>query len=380
MRRLLTTTLVATALLLSATVFAQRYNPSTWRAIYVGQVGSETVVLDLMLGPGDFAFARMALNSSTVVLDGVGQSNADDEIWLQFRESEFRSPAGNAADYAYFSQQYDEGQLNPTTERLPLQATLTAKREVTWEDDGSTLAVSLTFMQAFSHEFSPALKPVTGTLNRVAQYAFVMLQQGRIDVGYAVPYFNGEMSMLNSQLEFAAADRQAQWVVEGRQIQDMDQGLGWAWTHHEDVELVGWAGPYRSFVNSFYYYTGGAHPNHHTETLLYRLDDGGFTELVVTDLFAPDSDWVAALSSLAVESLRQQDAAWVVDGEIVAFEAEQLALFTLGPAGLTFLFDTYEVGPYVQGDFAVTIGYEVLLPLAADNGVIATFAETYTGR
>ncbi len=372
---------MASMLLLASAAFAQRYSVSTWRALYVGQVGDETVALDLSLGPADFVFARMALSGSTLVLDGVGEYKAEDEsFWLEFREPEYRAPATTAADIAYYGY-YDDDPNQPNPERLPLLATMAGTRDVTWEDDGRVVVITLTYMQALGNSSAPALEPREAVLERAAQYSYTHTQQGRIDVGYAYPRFSGSTAALNNMLEAAAYRRYAEWLAEGRQIVETpDGGLGWAWTHHEDVEVAGWVGPYRSLIHNFYYYTGGAHPLSHSESALYRVDGEEVSELLLADLFAPDSGWLETISAMLLEDLKNQDAAWVVDGSIESLEEEFLMTFTLGPAGLTFVFNTYEVGPYVQGDFASTIGYDVLLPLAADNGVIQQFAELYTGR
>src|SRR5690606_38818020 len=72
--------------------------------------------------------------------------------------------------------------------------------------------------------------------------------------------------------------------------------------------------------------------------------------------------------------LGAQEAMWVVQGDVTSLTTDDLAAFTLDAAGLTFHFSPYAMGPYVQGSFRVTLPFEALAGLAADDGPVAAFA------
>ena len=216
-----------------------------------------------------------------------------------------------------------------------------------------------------------------GTLERVAQYAFGSVVEGRIDVSYAYPRFGSGAGALNELLERGASERLGMWLADGRDMVDGGEGPGWAWTHSESVDLMGAAGPYRSLLSNFYYYTGGAHPNGHGESMLLEVGEGTVRLLELAELFGPEAEWRAHLSGTVLASLAEQEAAAVLSGEITQLNEQDLATFTLGPAGLTFHFAPYAVGPYVQGSFRVTLAYEELMPLAAPGGALEAFAAKF---
>ncbi len=215
--------------------------------------------------------------------------------------------------------------------------------------------------------------PVTGTLERVAQYAYASLSEGRIDASYAYPRFLQGPRALNELLERAAADRLASFVEEGRAIVDEGNGLGWGWTQEESVELMATAGPYMSLLTGFYYYLGGAHPNSHTESLLVEVEGDDVRVLALSELFAGGAPWLERMDELVLPDLAAQEASWVTSGEVTELTAQDLAAFTLGPDGLTFHFAPYHMGPYVQGAFRVTLPYEAVADLAAPDGALAAF-------
>lgn len=339
-----------------------------WRAIYQGELDGQPVTLDLALGANEFAFGRLTRAGSPEVLDGVGTHDLEEAtVQLELRIATAPLATSVALDYAYL-----DGQ-NPDVlggGAGPVSAVLNGTRSVDWSNDGDTMEATLQFIEAGS---------VSGTLTRVAQYAYGNLVEGRIDLGYAYPRFGTDNNELDARLEEAAVGRLTDWAQEGRGLLDDDQGggLGWAWTHSESTDLQGAAGAYLSLLTSFYYYTGGAHPNSHSQSLLVRKTESGVQAVELAELFDPSTDWLAEVTSQVVADLAAQGAEWVVTGEVTADAGLELATFTLEPAGLTFHFDPYAVGPYVQGAFRVTLPYADLTQLAAAGGALETFATEY---
>jgi hypothetical protein len=146
------------------------------------------------------------------------------------------------------------------------------------------------------------------------------------------------------------------------------------------VDLVGAAGGYHSFLTTYSYYTGGAHPNSNSESMLVEADGADVLLVGLAELFAPDTDWLSAVVTGVLGDLAAQKADAVISGEITDLTVEDLSTFTLGPAGLSFHFDPYAVGPYVQGSFTATLGYGEVVHLAAPGGVLQAFADAYQTR
>lgn len=359
-------TALAVTLLSLGAALAQGGSPTTWRAIYMGQVGDQQVTLDLSLEPNGFAFGRLTGAGSARVLDGVGTHNADTgAVSLELHSTSGALATSVASDLAAV------GALDGVADGAAA-AELSGTRSIDWTDDGNTLEVALRLNPDSTTE-----QERTGTLTRVAQYAYGRLVEGRIDIGFAQPRFQAELTDLNTLLQDAATSRSAEWVAEGRAIQDEGHGLGWGWTYTESTDLMGLADSYRSLLTSFYYYTGGAHPNSHAESQLVDVSRVQVRTVTLAELFEPGTPWLAKLESAVLADLTAQGAEWVVAGDVATLTEADLATFTLGPAGLTFHFDAYAMGPYVQGAFATTLGYDALLAYAAPEGALRTFASVY---
>lgn len=351
-------------LLLAQTGFGQGNSPATWRALYQGDLGGDQVLLDLTLY-ADSAFGRLTRNGSAQILEGPGTNDqATATVVLSLHEPDRPTPTASAIDYAYYAHQPAPAGTEVAPRPVTV-ATLTGTRSVDWAQDGDTLTVS----------FRRGAGPLQTTeLTRTAQYAFNQLTQGRIDVGFSYPRFTTDGQALNGLLQQRSQSTMDSWVANGRQELEQGDGLGWAWTHHEVIDLVGFAGPYSSLLSSYYYDTGGAHPNSHMASLLLERTEGGAAQLNLSELFAADADWLKTLAARVLIDLAAQDATWVVNGDMTTLSQDDLATFTLGPAGLTFYFDPYAVGPYVQGAFQVNVPYADLLPLATPGGVVEEFA------
>lgn len=363
MHRALGLPLFIAALLLAQAAHGQGGAPVTWRALYTGQLADRQVTLDLSLSDGDFAFGRLLLGGPGTVLDGVGTHLQEDgSVRLEFTEARPLAATSVALDLAYYGREDEQARPAPA-------ATLEGNRNIDWQDDGDELEVTLRLQRGAGDG-----EVLRGSLVRVAQYAFHQLVEGRIRTGYAVPRFVGDAGALGARLLAMAEERAADRTAEGRQISDDGEGLGWGWSHEEATDLMGAAGPYRSLVTTFYYYTGGAHPNSHTESMLVSLEGAGTDPIPLSELFLPGTPWLEQVNGAVLEELGRQGADAVTSGSITGFGEEELATFSLGPAGLTFYFDPYVVGPYVQGRFLATVGYAELAPYAEPGGALHAFA------
>lgn len=115
----------------------------------------------------------------------------------------------------------------------------------------------------------------------------------------------------------------------------------------------------RTSVND---YTGGAHPNLRFAFATWTWDGDAWRRVDLCGALAVlgRSCDPAALRAYVVRDLRAQDAAWAVDGEVVARTPWLLDPFTIGPSGVRLDYEPYAVGPYVQGPFAVEIPFDRL--------------------
>ncbi|MBI2435109.1 MAG: DUF3298 and DUF4163 domain-containing protein [Candidatus Hydrogenedentes bacterium] len=116
-----------------------------------------------------------------------------------------------------------------------------------------------------------------------------------------------------------------------------------------------------SLVFMEYMFGGGAHGNTITHSLNLGINsEGKVRVLALKDFF---KDFAAAhpiLSKNVIQGLLDQDAQWILDNEVKELKAEDLQTFSVSAEGLTFYFDPYDVGPYVQGEFQVAVPYSAI--------------------
>jgi hypothetical protein len=109
-------------------------------------------------------------------------------------------------------------------------------------------------------------------------------------------------------------------------------------------------------------YTGGAHPNHGSDGLIWDVRQG--RQVAPGELFRDDAprgplDQALCDAIRAAKTARQgalppgpgfECPRWD-DGDMVLEPSTEKGKF----GGVTFLYDPYAIGPYVEGDYAVTI-------------------------
>ncbi len=119
-----------------------------------------------------------------------------------------------------------------------------------------------------------------------------------------------------------------------------------------------------------YSYTGGAHPNLNWEGIIAELDSGEHIELY--DLFNPRKGFSPALTIAACEEIKSAKIARigeaVIDGDAIdcASPATKDLIFQAEAAltsstdinrfgGIMLMFAPYDLGPYVEGPYTITI-------------------------
>ncbi len=330
-------------------------DPAPWRALYAGNLGTEEVIVDLQLMADDVAHARLLLNGRELVLFGTGTVVDDNAIEIDL--------AVDAGQYSPSIALLYLALPNMDETKPTIIGHLSGTLNPTWQDDGATLDLVLTLPDA----------TLSAAIPRVAQQAYLRLDEGRLEAGAAWPRFGAPaLRVVANSLEAQAYDQVSTFIAEGRSYVD-DDGLGWGWTNDDYVDVLGAAGNYLSLLTSSTNYTGGAHPNSFYTSALYEIGPDGASVVDLEDLFAEGTDWQTAVLALVTADLLRQEAVWIENGTAVA--VSDLATFGLGPDGLTFVFDPYAMGPYVQGAFIVTLPYSELTALMEPRGALAAFAD-----
>lgn len=104
-------------------------------------------------------------------------------------------------------------------------------------------------------------------------------------------------------------------------------------------------------------YTGGAHGLQITKTFAF---DAVGTPIMQSDLFAnPDTGLkaVAAFVQKEIEKKKISDAEWIKDG--AGATPDNYQSFIISDAGVTFIFDPYQVAPYAAGTQNILVPFTV---------------------
>lgn len=118
-----------------------------------------------------------------------------------------------------------------------------------------------------------------------------------------------------------------------------------------------------SLIIATYDYSGGAHPNNGVQTMNFGFVAGKPKQLSFSDFFGPGFDGRSHVSKLIIERLKQTEGAdWVKEGQVTSLDTKMAERFVVNADGLTWIFNPYEVGPYVSGDFEVKLTLTQLGP------------------
>ncbi len=106
-------------------------------------------------------------------------------------------------------------------------------------------------------------------------------------------------------------------------------------------------------INKSDYYKGAAHPNNNDFTYNFNLNTGDVIEL--GDLFVSGSDYLKDISDYVIGELdnRFKEYGWFREGALP--DEKNYKYFIISKDFITFIFNPYQVGPYVIGVVEVNI-------------------------
>ncbi|HEY2585809.1 MAG TPA: DUF3298 and DUF4163 domain-containing protein [Tepidisphaeraceae bacterium] len=179
-------------------------------------------------------------------------------------------------------------------------------------------------------------------------------------------------AQVNAEIEGFARDERDRFLADVRKAGQgaklsppWEADLNWE-IHYDGSTLV-------CLLATGYQFTGGAHGIVYCRAFNYYVRGENATPITLNDLFLSKSEFIPTLSRLCVAQLTDKEAAWVMNGQVKGLSEKDLSTFLLGPDGLTFVFAPYEVGPWAQGMFQVTVGYRELKGLLNPEGPCARF-------
>ena len=159
-------------------------------------------------------------------------------------------------------------------------------------------------------------------------------------------------------------------------------GINWRVTYRGDRVI--------SLVRDVSYYTGGAHPNATASTLIWDRERGG--ELGLADLFGSEEVAYGVLLEPVRERLTEarsvrnemmgatreelrRDVEDAVSREAGSLSRLGIAAGDAGNTGLVVIFPPYEVAPYAEGSYAITLPARVFR-----DDVIAPYRSIFEPR
>jgi hypothetical protein len=142
-------------------------------------------------------------------------------------------------------------------------------------------------------------------------------------------------------------------------------------------------GRYVSIVRADYEYTGGAHPNSSSDTILWDKSAG--KRISIRPFFTETADNGPTLKAMrqgVIASLEAEKKKRGAEGtDASAIEAIEPKLLKIGPvslapstaegksSGLTFHYAPYAVGSYAEGEYIAFVPWEALKPYMTPEGV-----------
>ena len=138
--------------------------------------------------------------------------------------------------------------------------------------------------------------------------------------------------------------------------------------------LISQIGDLWSFKFDFWFYSdGAAHPGLNSTTLNYDLAQA--RELVLGDLFLPNSNYLEIISNYCINVLNQQPYADSFFLEGAKPTSENYRNWNITPEGLLITFDEYQVAPYAAGPQQVTVPYNQLSAAINPQGPLAVIVQ-----
>jgi hypothetical protein len=143
------------------------------------------------------------------------------------------------------------------------------------------------------------------------------------------------------------------------------------------------ANRYVSLLRNDYEYSGGAHPNRYTDTILWDRSAG--KRISIRPFFAETADngpTMTAMAKAIVAALKEEKKKRDVEDapEMDWYKGIEPSLLKLGPvnlapsteagksSGLTFNYSPYAVGSYAEGDYRAFVPWQTLKPYLSAEG------------
>jgi hypothetical protein len=156
-----------------------------------------------------------------------------------------------------------------------------------------------------------------------------------------------------------------------------------AWSFERKYEMRSVVdGRYVSIVRADYEYTGGAHPNSSSDTILWDRSAG--KRISIRPFFTETADNGPTLKAMrqgVIASLQAEKKKRGAEGtDASAIEAIEPKLLKIGPvslapsteegksSGLTFHYSPYAVGSYAEGEYIAFVPWETLKPYLTAEG------------
>lgn len=154
----------------------------------------------------------------------------------------------------------------------------------------------------------------------------------------------------------------------GFEDEDIELGMsGHPWSLNIDMDKYYSGGDLSSILGYVFSFTGGAHPNHTYFTV--NFNNKSQEILSFKDIFTDDQNALKSISKYAVSDILRQkterlnekitEDEWLEEG--AGADINNYSIFTIVPSsdnkieGLKFVFPPYKVGPYVEGEYEVTV-------------------------
>ena len=135
------------------------------------------------------------------------------------------------------------------------------------------------------------------------------------------------------------------------------------------------------FFGSVYNH-GTPHPNSYSKVINYDLKNNH--PLKLADLFQPNSNYLATISSYSINDLKRKSKKAGPNGSLLDDEnieegasakEDNYRSWNITPKGLLVTFDAYQVGPYAAGPQTVVIPYAALKAIINPEGPLAPFVK-----
>ncbi len=184
-------------------------------------------------------------------------------------------------------------------------------------------------------------------------------EKDKFSLKFTYPYFLGKSKLE----EFANKAVRKPLDTAEKEFIDATKELTETPTSPWELEIKGTVSLQTSKLISVLYeryeYAGGAHPNTFTHCVNVGLINGKPQMISLKDILAPGVNSSMVIDGLVKPNLAKQKLARVNE-PLTDFPDNSEVHFIISKNGLTFPFDKYTVGPYVEGEYIVKLTWKDL--------------------